>query len=64
MTSGQPIPETPAPDKSGTRMAVVLIRKGESDEQAVERHDREHPEDRGLSCVLVRYVDPKDGRPV
>ena len=50
-----------APD----RHAVIYVDVGESEEAATERHYLARPEDReAYRTIIVRYVDPKAGRPV
>jgi len=53
----------PPASERGTRKAVVFMLNGETEEEAVERHYRERPEDRGVSYVVVRFLAAKDGRP-
>jgi len=45
------------------RIAVILVRPGESEEAAAERHYLAHPEDREASeTMFVQFVDPKARR--
>jgi hypothetical protein len=47
------------------RIGVIYVDVGESEEAAKERHYLARPEDREASrTIIVRYVDPKAGRPV
>jgi hypothetical protein len=48
---------------SEARCAVIFMRKGESEEEAEDRHYREHPKDRAASrTITVSFVDPKAAR--
>jgi hypothetical protein len=50
-----------APRKSAVRSAVILMKEGETEDEAVDRHYREHPDDRSAPhVILVSFVDPGD----
>jgi hypothetical protein len=50
--------------RQGYRFAVILVRVGETEAQARDRHYREHPEDRAAAQeFVVTFVAPKKCSP-
>ena len=46
------------------RVAVIIQRKGETEDEMDERHFRDHHEDRGANHIVrVVFVASEDGRP-
>lgn len=46
--------------RHGGKVAQIIVKVGESEEAALERHCRAHPEDRGASrLVYLRIVYPE-----
>jgi hypothetical protein len=56
--------EALAPRNNEHIIAVIYMRDDETEAEAETRHLRERPQDREAGkTILVRFVDPKDGRP-